>query len=578
MSNCQVPEGNSWWADKQLVLRTQRLGPLPLINEFLARLGLEEILERFVPTRDRRVRLPYARGLGILLRSILVERDPIYRQQETVSTYAPEVFGLTPSWAQCVGDDAVGRALDKLFDADRGTLLTETIIAASQKFAVNLEELHNDSTTVRFAGQYRAARGRFIRGKQAPWVTYGHSKDHRSDLKQLLFVLTTARDGGIPVQFRCEDGNRSDSRTHEQTWDALCRVTGGPAFLYVADSKLCGGEAMDYIDRREGRFVCVLPRSRKEDGEFREWIQTHDPEWELVWNRPHPRRKGGPRDRWWVFRYPLPSREGWPVVWVYSNLLSLRQEQTRRERIARANQELEKLNRHLAGPRPRLRSREQIRLRVQRILRRLKVLRYLHFKIVVHQKHEFRQDKPGRPGPRTRYVRKTRKSWRVQWTVDEDRIAYDRKSDGMYPLLSNDRSLTPQQMLEAHKRQPVIEKRFEQTKTVFEIAPVFLKNEGRIEAFFFVYFLALLVQALIERELRRAMDREDIRHLPLYPEERLCHHPTAEQILRLYGLLERHFLICDGKIAQLFNPQLTDLQKEVLRLLGVSTEIYQRKS
>jgi len=30
----------------------------------------------------------------------------------------------------------------------------------------------------------------------------------------------------------------------------------------------------------------------------------------------------------------------------------------------------------------------------------------------------------------------------------------------------------------------MIEKRFEQIKTVHEIAPVFLKNEGRIEALF----------------------------------------------------------------------------------------------
>ena len=66
----------------------------------------------------------------------------------------------------------------------------------------------------------------------------------------------------------------------------------------------------------------------------------------------------------------------------------------------------------------------------------------------------------------------------------------------------------PPQVLEAHKGQPTIEKRFEQIKTVHEIAPVFLKNEGRIEALFTLYFLALLVQALIERELRLAMKRE----------------------------------------------------------------------
>ena len=40
----------------------------------------------------------------------------------------------------------------------------------------------------------------------------------------------------------------------------------------------------------------------------------------------------------------------------------------------------------------------------------------------------------------------------------------------------------------------MIEKRFEQIKTVHEIAPVFLKDEGRIEALFTLYFLALLVQ------------------------------------------------------------------------------------
>src|SRR5260221_10075613 len=42
----------------------------------------------------------------------------------------------------------------------------------------------------------------------------------------------------------------------------------------------------------------------------------------------------------------------------------------------------------------------------------------------------------------------------------------------------------------AFKGQPTIEKRFEQIKTVHEIAPVFLKNPGRIEALFTLYFLA----------------------------------------------------------------------------------------
>lgn len=559
---------------EDLSLRTERLGPLPVINLFLERIDLEARLDRFVPTCDRRVRLPYAKALGVLLRSILVEREPIYRQYETVCTFAEEAFGLDEKLVRHVGDDAIGRALDRLFDADRAALLTDVVVAATQEFDVALDELHNDSTTVRFCGQYRQAGGRRLRGKRAPYVTYGFSKDHRPDLKQLLFILTTTDDGGVPVQFRCEAGNCSDSRTHEESWDALCRATGRVDFLYVADSKLCSRDAMDHIDRGGGRLVTVMPRSRGEDPQFREWLQTHEPSWELVVDRPNPRRRGGPRDRWWVHRYHAPSREGWPIVWVYSSLLALHQEYRRQKRIAKTIEQLEALNAKLAGPRPRRRSRKELQEHVTDILKARKTKRHLVVEVVQHKEHYYRQAGPGRPGPKTRYVRKTRRSWRLQWHLDEEMIDYDRKSDGMYPLLTNDRSLTDAQVLEAHKHQPTVEKRFEQTKTVFEIAPVLLKNEGRVEALFFVYFLALLVQALIERQLRRQMQREEVERLPLYPEERTTERPTAEQIFRLYALMQRHVLHHNGQVVRSFEPELTDLQRQVLTLLGVPQNAY----
>jgi len=547
---------------------------LPLINHFIDRLGLEAILARFVPTPDRRTKLPYAKGLGILLRSLLVDREPIYRQHETVSRFADEAFGIDAHLVPAVSDDAIGRALDQLFQADRAALVTEVVVAAVQRFGLLLDELHNDSTSVSFCGQYSEARGRTLRGKRAPFITYGYSKNHRPDLKQLLFILTTTDDGGVPVQFRCEAGNSSDCRSHEETWEALRRATGRADFLYVADCKLCSLDPMRHIDEAGGRFVTVMPRSRREDAEFRDWIQTHTPDWSLVWNRPNPRWRGGLRDRWWVFRYPLPSREGWPVIWVYSTLLGLRQERVRRERLATAHAELDGLNARLLGPRPRLRARGEIEQRVARILVRNKVTRYLQVDLVRREEHHFRQTRPGRPGPQTKYVRKTRQRWALRWTVNESKIAYDHKSDGMYPLLTNDRKLTPVQVIEAHKRQPMIEKRFEQTKTVFEIAPVMLKNEGRIEALFFTYFLALLVQALIEREIRQAMAREGIDSLPLYPEERSSQRPTAQQVLRLFSVAERHVLLRDDREVCVFPVKLTYLQEKVLRLLGVQLAAY----
>jgi transposase len=557
----------------RFILHSERLGPLPLVNHFIDRIGLASLLDRHVPS-DARCAVPHARALGVLLRSIIVEREPIYRQQETVHGFAGGMFGIASEQMDHLSDDRLGRALDHLFDADRAALLTEVALAVAERFGVNFDECHNDSTTISFYGSYRNASGRKIRGRTAPVITYGHSKQHRPDMKQLLFILTMTADGNIPVAFRCTDGNTSDSRTHIDTWNTLRALAGRSDFLYVADSKLCSRENMDHIDRAGGRFVTVLPRNRLEDAEFRQWIQSNTPEWTCVWDRPNSRHSDGPRDCWYVFRAPLLSAEAWPVVWVWSPLLTLRQEARRRRNIAAAIEEFQQLRVRLAGAKTRLRGAAEIDLQIKVILEKHHVARYLKVRRTVREEHEYRQTRRGRPGPETAYRKITRRRFDIEWATDEQAIAYDHSSDGMYPLVTNDRSLSPAQVLEAHKGQPMIEKRFEQVKTVHEIAPVFLKDEGRIEAFFTLYFLALLVQALIERELRLAMKRENLDELPLYPEQRQCARPTTEQILRLFSLAQRHRLIDGAHTVQVFDVPLTELQRQLLRLLGVPEDAF----
>ena len=326
---------------------------------------------------------------------------------------------------------------------------------------------------------------------------------------------------------------------------------------------------MDHIERAGGRFVTVMPRSRLEDAQFRKWIQTHTPEWTLVWDRPNPRYSEGPRDCWYVQRSALPSMEAWSIVWVWSTVLTLRQHARRLRNIAAAVEELQRLRQRLASSKTRLRGAPEIDEQIKLIVGRHHVSRYLLVRRIVREEHVFKQARRGRPGPDTAYRKITKRRFDVQWDTDQEAIAYDRKSDGMYPLMTNDRALTAAQVLEAHKGQPMIEKRFEQIKNVNEIAPVFLKNEGRIEALFTLYAIALLVQALIERELRQAMTRQGVAELPIYPEQRQCAHPTTEQVLRLFSLAERHQLRRLGRTVQLFDLSLTPLQRQVLALLGV---------
>jgi len=53
-----------------------------------------------------------------------------------------------------------------------------------------------------------------------------------------------------------------------------------------------------------------------------------------------------------------------------------------------------------------------------------------------------------------------------------------------------------------------------------------------------------------------------------------CKRPTTEQILRLFSLAERHTLLRSGRITQVFPPELADLQRQVLALLGVPEDAF----
>ena len=146
----------------------------------------------------------------------------------------------------------------------------------------------------------------------------------------------------------------------------------------------------------------------------------------------------------------------------------------------------------------------------------------------------------------------------------------------MFPLISNFLEASERDLLWAYKKQPTIEKRFSQLKTDFSVAPVHLQSVSRIEAFLCVYFLALLVESLLERELRRAMESDGVETLPLYPEGRACRYPTTPRVFDVFDNLQRHRLIVEGQPAAVLVTQLSPLQRAILKLLRHVPETYGR--
>ena len=174
-----------------LELRSYDVGALPLLKRIFERMQLERILQEHLPKDDPRTELATVAALRVLFANVLLAREPIYGVGEWAALFPPDLFGLREQDLPRLHDDRLGRCLDRMFEGIGPTLIMAVVRQVIREFAVSLDELHNDSTTVSFYGAYdEAGQESEQRGRPTHAITWGHSKARRPDLKQLLYILT----------------------------------------------------------------------------------------------------------------------------------------------------------------------------------------------------------------------------------------------------------------------------------------------------------------------------------------------------------------------------------------------------
>ena len=90
-----------------------------------------------------------------------------------------------------------------------------------------------------------------------------------------------------------------------------------------------------------------------------------------------------------------------------------------------------------------------------------------------------------------------------------------------------------------------------------------------------LYYVVELVQALLEREVRRRMQQEGQARLALYPEGRPSEAPTAGLVLSVLEGHRRHRLLDEqGQELRRFHDPVSDAAWDVLTLLDVDPTVY----
>jgi transposase len=538
--------------EEKLRLRGLRVGALPILNRFIERIGLEDELTLALKNPG------YADALLALIKNILVERNALYAVGEWVALYD---VGLVAQGK--IGDDKLGRALDRLFAADRATLQTRIVLAVMNGFDLKMEQIHNDTTSVMVRGAYNGQNAKAVQLKR------GHSKERRPDLKQLVYSLCVTADGAVPVHFKAYDGNQTDDGIHLETWNRLRTLLQHPRFIYVADCKLCTEKNLRTIDAERGFFVTIVPKTRSEVATFTDAVVAGDVRWEEIL------RKRADRDEkaFDVIECavgPYHLREGFTLHWYRSSQKKKRDEHDRNERIERARERLDTLDlKRMRGPK----TEAAIRKRVDQILAQHHAEEWIAVEVKWDAVERFKAITRGKPTADTTFRRIIQHVPRLHVSTKAENIAQSAAMDGIFPLTTNTKE-KPIDVFKIYKYQPRIEKRHALLKSTLEVAPIWLKKNTRIEALMFLEFIAQMVAALIERELRHKMTEKKIDLLCSLPEGRGSKTPTIDQVLRLFENQNKHALYDGDRLIKQFADPLTPVQSQILQLLSIPTAVY----
>lgn len=561
---------------ENLDLHSSDVGALPIVRHFMDRIGLDAIFEKHVSSKDlgRPAKISTGRMMSLMVSNFLLSRLPLYAMSDWAARFRPELFDLDALDASVLNDDRLGRALQQIYDSEQAaTLLTAIVTKVVREFEIDLDQIHNDTTTVTMTGAYDNQKEEDGEEDRPPLITFGHNKDHRPDLKQLVYSLTITADGAVPVHYRCYDGNTSDDQTHQDTWTTVRAIRGGADFMYVADSKLCTRENMSFIADQGGRFLTVLPRTRREHDEFCERVRQSGVSWVFLTRRKSRRSKDSLDQVYEFVDEAAVTSDGYRLIWYRSSVKAAIDEDRRYKKIMRAKRRLAQLAGRTGAHA--FRTMERARAAGEKILEEEGAKAWIRFSLSEEPRVEMKRVPHTpitmnlhRPVPLTPAI-----IFQVHENVEA--IAADAKLDGVFAMVSNDRTASAEKLLGIYKYQPFLEKRNEQLKSVLTVAPVFLKNAERFPGLLFLYYVAVLIFALIEREIREAMKRAGIKSLPLYPEGRHTKAPTADLVMRHLEEKRRHELRDDkGVVIRVFHDPVSELEKKVVDLLGVPRHHY----
>jgi transposase len=358
---------------------------------------------------------------------------------------------------ESMDEDQAYRAMDLLVAADAQAEVQEAVFfAVADLLNLEVDLLFFDTTSTYFE------RDTEEEGDEA-FRRYGHSKDHRPDLPQIVIGLAVTREG-IPVRCWCWPGNTNDQSVLPEVKDGLRGWRLGRV-VTVVDRGFSSDANLAYLQRAGGHWIAG---ERMRDGSA-----------DALAALARPGRYQSVRDNLRVKEVRVEHSPGKRWIVCHNPTEAERDKAQRDAAVARLEAELDAIAKarardaaqaKRAGKKRTGKATEDAHRRAECALRDHKTLgRYL------------RQTATGR------------------LLIDRAAIRAEAKLDGKYLLSTSDPDLSAEDVALGYKNLLEAERGFRDLKSTLELRPVFHRLEPRIRAHVLLCWLALLLVRVAER-------------------------------------------------------------------------------
>lgn len=450
-----------------------------------------------------------------------------------------------------LNDDAIGRALDRVFQYGCTELFCSLSYIVAEHQQVQKKFGHLDTTTFSVHGKYDCSDA----DDAVIHITRGRSKEKRPDLKQIFLNLLVSFDGGVPLFMQALDGNSSDSVTFRKTvsdFKSGIKKHLQEITYLIADSKFYAEETLKLV-KQDVLWISRVPETVGEAKQVIEETVLSLSELSSLQEdylyKKHRSFYGGIEQRWLI---------------IYSKHALKKAADT-------VDNSVKKECEQLKGKVKTLKKKEFFcRKDACDAWKGLKIQCIYHTVTLERVEMKTRYKRRGRPSQEKKHENRMITyipHYRV--TLDEQVKEMEVAKKAMFVIASNElseRKLSDVEMLSHYKDQQKVENGFRFLKDpLFFASSLFLKKPERIVALTMIMCLSLLVYSIGERKLRGLLKEysETIKNQVNKPTNK----PTLRWIFELFE--DVHYVeITEGDTVRYEVHNLRPEGEKALRILG----------